>query len=95
MTEQLSILGFANLMHCRTLFIDHEILANEVTPILQTNEWQALSIDGIPTYDDWSKADDGYIFEFFTGVDGIPLVYQSFLNDTYAYNAGTVVVWCT
>lgn len=91
--NQLAILGFDNLLYHRTLYIDHDILANKVTPALKTGEWQALTVDGIPTYDDWSEADDGYIFEFLTGVDGIPLSYWTFINDTYNYNADTVQVW--
>lgn len=91
--QQLSDLGFVNLIHHRTLYVDHDVLANTVTPKLRTDEWQSLFPEGLVTYDDWSEADDGYIFEFFTGVDEIPLAYHSFINDTYFYNGSSVLVW--
>lgn len=92
--ELLSILSLDDLILNRTLYIDHKILANEVTPILQTEEWQSEDKSGfIPTYDDWSEADDGYIFEFFVGVDGCPMLYQSILTDTLPYQGASVEVW--
>ena len=92
--NMLSILGLDDLILNRILYIDHEILANEVTPILQTEEWQSGDKSGfVPTYDDWSEADDGYIFEFFVGVDGCPLLYQSPMTDTLPYHGASVRVW--
>lgn len=92
--EMFAALGIDDLTLLRTFYIDHQILANEVTPILQTEEWQSRDKTGyIPTYDDWSEADDGYIFEFVLNLDGIPVVSQYFELDTYAYQGDTFCVW--
>ena len=91
--ELLSLLGFDNLILHRTLYIDHEILADEVTPALRTDEWQSSTLEGIPTYDDWSADDDGYIFEYFTGVNSIPLFYRDVMGDITTYHGSAVQVW--
>lgn len=89
--ELLSGFGLNDLVLNRTLYIDHEILA-EITPILQQPEWQPLKGGTNPTKDDWTAADDGYIFEFFPAIDGIPMSYLDILTDTLAYQGSSILV---
>ena len=87
-------MGLEDLLLNRTLYIDHKILANELTTILQDEEVQAMDKTGhIPVYYDWSEADDGYIFEFFPTVDGAPMFYPNMVTDTMAYLGSSVQVW--
>ena len=92
--RRLALLGVDDLTLSLTLYIDHEILANEVTPILRTEEWQSMDKRGyIPTYDDWSEADDGYIFEFYVNIHDTKINSQQIDLDTINHLGGTLVVW--
>ena len=92
--DMLSILGLNDLILSRTFYIDHEILADEVTPILQTEEWQSRDKRGyIPTFDDWSEADDGYIFEYRLCVDSIPIFAYNTDLGTLLHHGDTIYVW--
>lgn len=92
--DMLAILGLNDLTLNRILYIDHEILANEVTPILRTEEWQSMDKSGfIPTYDDWSVTDDGYIFEFVLNLNGVPMFSEYLSLDTVNYIGDTIQVW--
>lgn len=87
-----SELGFENMVLNRTLYVDHEILS-EITPILQLPEMQPLKGGSNITKDDWTEADDGYIFEFFPTIDGVPMVYATLFYDTYTYCGASIDVW--
>lgn len=92
--DMLAILGLNDLILNRTLYIDHETLANEVTPVLRTEEWQSAQKTGYhPTYDDWSETDDGYIFEYYLCVDNVPLFSRYVDMSTLAYQGDTIRVW--
>ena len=42
---------------------------------------------------DWTEADDCYMFEFFCGVDGMPLSYQNWKRETTTYCGNDIQVW--
>ena len=88
----LSTLGFDDLILNRTLYIDHEVLT-EISSILQEPEWQPIKDGTNSIKENWSDADDGYIFEFFLSVDNIPMFYGDISKDTYTYCGSSIVVW--
>ena len=87
----LSILGLHDLVLNRTLYVDHQGLS-DITPILRLPENQPIKGGTNPTKDDWSEADDGYLFEFFAGIDGVPMIYNEITYDTYAYHGCDILV---
>lgn len=90
--DAVSKLGFNDLRLNRTLYIDHEILS-QITPILKQPEWQPLKGGANITKEDWTEADDGYIFEFFPAIDGVPMVYPTLFFDTYTYCGASILAW--
>ena len=90
----LSVLGVSDLILLRTLYIDHNImeaagkkLATEpqYAPIGETKE-----NNGYPIREDWSSADDAYMFSFGISVNGTPLATRFEVRDTSTYGAGTL-----
>lgn len=93
----LSVLGVSDLILLRTLYIDHNImeaagkkLATEpqYAPIGETKE-----NNGYPIREDWSSADDAYMFSFGISVNGTPLATRFEVRDTSTYIGSQIIVW--
>ena len=91
----LSALGLSDIVLNRTLYISHDRMA-QADELMQTEEWSGSVKGGeISQFqgNDWSEADDCYMFEFFCGVDGIPLSYQSWKQETTTYCGNYITAW--
>ena len=91
----LSALGLSDIVLNRTLYISHDRMA-QADELMQTEEWSGSVKGGeISQFqgNDWSEADDCYMFEFFCGVDGIPLSYQSWKRETTTYCGNYITAW--
>lgn len=97
--DALKILGLSDLLLFRTLYIDHDIMA-EAGELLATDENYAPLIgtkenNGYTLRDDWSEDDDAYIFSFGISVSNIPLSYHFQAGDTANYCGTNIVVLYT
>ena len=91
----LSALGLSDIVLNRTLYISHDRMA-QADELMQTEEWSGSVKGGEMSQfqgNDWSEADDCYMFEFFCGVDGIPLSYQSWKRETATYCGNYITAW--
>ena len=91
----LSALGLSDIVLNRTLYISHDRMA-QADELMQTEEWSGSVKGGeISQFqgNDWSEADDCYMFEFFCGIDGIPLSYQSWKRETTTYCGNYITAW--
>ena len=91
----LSALGLSDIVLNRTLYISHDRMV-QADELMQTEEWSGSVKGGeISQFqgNDWSEADDCYMFEFFCGIDGIPLSYQSWKRETTTYCGNYITAW--
>lgn len=98
--DALAVLGLTDLMLLRTLYIDHNTLA-EAGKLLATDErftpmTGEKENNGYKLRDDWSEEEDAYMFSFAISVDGVPM---SYLYDesgaTATYCGSEITVWYT
>ncbi len=96
--EALSTLGLEDLILNRTLYLSHDRM-EEAGWILQGEEWAHQAKGGetatFPQWDDWSEAHDCYLFEFFCGVDNVPMSYHTLDNSTTIVPSTDIVVYYT
>ena len=98
--DALAVLGLTDLMLLRTLYIDHNTMA-EAGKLLATDERFAPIMgeeenNGYKLRDDWSEEEDAYMFSFAISVDGVPMSYLYDSNGaTAAYCGSEVIVWYT
>lgn len=90
----LSILGLDNLLLNRILYLDHKTM-KEAGDLLQGDEqWLDMKTGKYPALkEEWTESDDGYMFEFFYGVNGSPMLHNFLSTDTFHYKGGSVIVW--
>lgn len=93
----LAALGVSEITLLRTLYIDHdtmeaagEILATDpvYAPIGEPQE-----NNGYPIRDDWSEADDAYMFSFGISVESATLSTRFGISDTATYIGSQIIVW--
>jgi hypothetical protein len=93
--EALATLHLGELYLNRTLYVSHERMA-QAGEELQSEKW-THEVKGrtvqYPQRDDWAEEDDCYMFEFFCGVDGMPLSYQNWKRETTTYCGNDIQVW--
>lgn len=98
--DALATLGLTDLTLLRTLYVGHDTLA-EAGTLLATDEafapiGEAVENNGYPLREDWSEAEDAYLFSFGIDLAGTPM---SFLfddtGDTATYCGSEVNVWYT
>ena len=93
--EALAALGMEDLVLNRTLYLSHDRLI-QAGEVLQGEDWGSSAGKGGVAYsliDDWSEQDDCYMFEFFSGIDGIPLTYHSWKKEAISYCGNEITVW--
>lgn len=93
--EALAALGLPDVVLNRTLYISHDRMA-EADELMQTEEWGGVvKGEEISQFQEgtWTEADDCYLFEFFSGVEGIPMTYQSWKRETTTYCGNEILVW--
>lgn len=98
--ESLAILGLPELTLLRTLYIDHNTLA-EAGRLLSTEDAYApiggaVENNGYVLRDDWSEEDDAYMFNFGISISGTPMSF--FFDDsgeTATYCGSEIIVWYT
>ena len=95
----LTALGIPNLILLRTLYVDYENM-EKAGKLLATDENYAPLGDrrennGYPIRDDWSEADNAYMFSFELSIDGVPISYRHDTQDTATYCGTQVIVWYT
>lgn len=93
----LETLGLSQLVLLRTLYIDHQTL-EKVGQLVTTDDTYApvgdpVENNGFTLWDDWSEADDAYMFSFSISVNGTPMSYRNDDRDTGIYCGSNVVVW--
>lgn len=91
----LAALGMEDLVLNRTLYLSHDQLI-QAGEVLQGEDLDSGVGKGGETYsliDDWSEQDDCYVFEFFSGIDGIPLTYHSWKKEAISYCGNGITVW--
>ncbi len=96
--EALSALGLSDLKLLRTLYCDHKTLEEAMQVITTAEEFGPLGAtienNGFEVKDDWSEADDAYLFSFGIPVNGIPLSYRDEQSNEKAWYTGcSIVVW--
>ncbi len=93
--EALAALGLPDVVLNRTLYISHDRMV-KADELMQTEEWEGV-VKGnkISQFQEatWTEADDCYLFEFFCGVDGIPMSYQYWKRETTTYCGNDILVW--
>lgn len=96
----LTVLKLPNLRLLRTLYIDHNTLA-EAGELLATDENYAPIVgeaenNGYTLRDDWSEEEDAYMFSFGISVAGTPLSYLfDDGEETATYCGSEVTAWYT
>lgn len=97
--EKLAALGLGELILIRTLYIDYQTM-KEVGELVSTDDNYAPIGDpqknnGYPVKDNWSAADDAYMFSFVISVNGAPMSYYWDQTETATYSGNEVIVWFT
>lgn len=91
--EALSILGLEDLVINRTLCLSSERLEEAVQYIIDNN-WD---MDGTglsyPQKESWNESDECYIFEYYTAIDGIPMLYSLDTLSTSVYCYNQIIVY--
>ena len=87
----LTALGLSDVVLNRTLYISHDRMV-QADELMQSEEWIDIAKGGLQGRD-WTEADDCYMFEFFCGVDGMPLSYQNWKRETTTYCGNDIQVW--
>lgn len=95
--KTLEMLGLSQLVLLRTLYIDHKTLA-EAGQFVATDDTYApigdpIENNGFTLWDDWSEADDAYVFSYSISVNGAPMSYRDDCRDTGAYCGSNIIVW--
>lgn len=95
--QALETLGLSQLVLLRTLYIDHNTLA-EAAQLVTTDDTYApvgepRENNGFTLRDGWSEADDAYVFSYSISVDGSPMTYRDDLRDTGVYCGVNIIVW--
>ncbi|MDD7652398.1 MAG: hypothetical protein PUK81_07655 [Firmicutes bacterium] len=92
--DTLELLGVQGLVLQKTLYLDHSALEKAYGQELVQRLF--LGDDGASPaeYEErsWSEADDGYMFMFCAGVDGIPMMNSGWTSQTYTYGPSQVLV---
>lgn len=93
----LSALGVSELTLLRTLYIDHNTM-EEAGEKLATDPAYApigepQENNGYPIRDDWSEADDAYMFSFSIPVGSAALSPRFELRETATYIGTQIIVW--
>lgn len=95
--DALDTLGLGKLVRNRILCVDHEGM-RELGKRLSTDEMFApmkgepVENNGYPVKEDWSEADDCYIFSFGTGVEATAMSYHFEDRETYNYIPCEIIV---
>ena len=95
--DALAVLGLEDLVCLRVRYVDHEGM-RELGQLLSTDEMFApmkggpAENNGYPVKEDWSEADDCYVFIFGTGVDGTAMSYYSEDRTPYNYISSQIIV---
>ena len=93
--EALAALGLPDVVLNRTLYISHDRMV-QADELMQTEGWSDVVKGGEVSQfqgGDWTEGDDCYLFEFFCGVDGVPLSYHSWRGETISYCGNDILVW--
>ena len=98
--EALSELGLSDLKLLRTLYCDHKTLKEAMQVITTEEQFGPLGAtienNGFKVKDDWSEADDAYLFSFGIPVKEIPLSNRNEQSNEKAWYTGcSIVVWYT
>jgi len=93
----LAALGVSDLTLLRTLYIDHNTM-EEAGKKLATDPIYApigepQENNGYPIRDDWSEADDAYMFSFGISVESAALSTRFEIRDTATYIGSQIIVW--
>lgn len=93
----LDALGVSDISLLRTLYIDHNTM-EEAGKILATDPVYApigepKENNGYPIRDDWSEADDAYMFSFGISVESTTLSTRFEIRDTASYVGSQIIVW--
>lgn len=90
--QALAALGLRELILNRTLYLSHDRM-EQLGEYLQEEEWKQIESAEYADKDSWTTADDGYYFEFFVTIDGLPLLWKDYETDTFLYAGTSVQVW--
>lgn len=98
--EALGVLGLTNLTLLRTLYIDHNTMAEAGQRLVAEERFAPIigesGNNGFTLRDGWSEDDDAYLFSFGLSVSGIPMSYLYDDSDSTAtYVNSEVIVWYT
>jgi len=95
----LAALGLSDLKLLRTLYCDHQTLKAAMERLATHEDYAPLGDpqenNGYVIKEDWSEADDVYIFSFGIPVREISLSYRMFSRETSAYVGSNIYVWYT
>lgn len=90
----LSTLGISDLILLRTLYIDHNIMEAAGKKLATEPQYAPIEENnGYPIREDWSSADDAYMFSFGISVNGTPLSTRFEVRDTATYIGSQIIVW--
>lgn len=93
----LAALGVSDITLLRTLYIDHETMEAAgkrlATDPVYAPIGEPQENNGYPIRDDWSEADDAYMFSFGIAVESTTLSTRFEIRDTASYIGSQIIVW--
>lgn len=93
----LAALGMSDVTLLRTLYIDHNTMEAAgkrlATDPVYAPIGEPQENNGYPIRDDWSEADDAYMFSFGISVDSTTLSTRFEIRDTASYIGSQIIVW--
>lgn len=93
----LAALGVSDITLLRTLYIDHNTMEAAgkrlATDPVYAPVGEPQENNGYPIRDDWSEADDAYMFSFGISVESTTLSTRFEIRDTATYIGSQIIVW--
>lgn len=93
----LAALGVPDITLLRTLYIDHNTMEAAGKRLATDPAYAPIGEpqenNGYPIRDDWSEADDAYMFSFGISVESTTLSTRFEIRDTASYVGSQIIVW--
>ena len=93
----LAALGVPDITLLRTLYIDHNTMEAAGKRLATDPAYAPIGEpqenNGYPIRDDWSEADDAYMFSFGISVESTTLSTRFEIRDTASYIGSQIIVW--
>ena len=93
----LAALGVTDITLLRTLYIDHNTMEAAGKKLASDPAYAPIGEpqenNGYTLREDWSEADDAYMFSFGIAVENTPLSTRFEIQDTATYTGSKIIVW--